>query len=91
MISESLNAFAKILEFQPQLIFLNIDLPELNGYELCSLLRSHQDFKNTPIVMISNNQSLINLTKSKLIGATSYLVRPFTKSDLFNIVYKYLT
>lgn len=91
MISESLNAFAKILEFQPQLIFLNVDLPELNGYELCSLLRGHQDFKNTPIVMISNNQSLINLTKSKLIGATSYLVRPFTKSDLFNIVYKYLT
>ena len=91
MISESLNAFAKILEVQPQLIFLNIDLPELNGYELCSLLRGHQDFKNTPIIMISNNQSLINLTKSKLMGATSYLVRPFTKSDLFNIVYKYLT
>lgn len=91
IIQESLNAFVKLLETRPQLIFLNIDLPDLNGYELCSLLRGHHQFKNTPIIMISNNQSLINLTKSRLMGATSYLVKPFTKSDLFNIVYKYLT
>lgn len=91
IIRESLNALVELLEIKPQLIFLNIDLPNLNGYELCGLLRSHNEFKNTPIIMISNHQSLINLTKSKLTGATSYLVKPFSKSDLFNVVYKYLT
>ena len=91
IIQESLNAFVELQEIKPQLIFLNIDLPDLSGYELCSLLRNHHDFKKTPIIMVSNHQSLIDLTKSKLIGATNYLVKPFTKSDLFNIVYKYLT
>ena len=91
IIQESLNAFVQLLEVKPQLIFVNIDMPDISGYELCNLLRNHQEFKNTPIIMISNNQSLINLTKSKLMGATNYLVKPFTKSDLFNMVYKYLT
>ena len=91
IIQKSLSAFVELLEIKPQLIFLNIDLPDINGYELCSLLRSHQEFKNIPIIMVSNHQSLINLTKSKLMGATNYLVKPFTKSELFNIVYRYLT
>ena len=91
IIQKSLNAFVELIEIQPQLIFLNIDLPDINGYELCSLLRGHQEFKNIPIIMVSNHQSLINLTKSKLMGATNYLVKPFTRSELFNIVYRYLT
>ena len=91
IIQESLNAFAKILELKPDLIFLNIDLPNISGYELCNLLRNHHDFKNTPIIMLSNHQSLIKLTKSKLTGATNYLVKPFSQSEFFEMVDRYLT
>ena len=91
IIPESLNAFSIILKLKPDLIFLNTDLPNINGYELCNLLRNHHDFKATPIIMLSNHQSLMNLTKSKLTGATNYLVKPFSQSDLFDMVNKYLT
>ncbi len=89
-IKEPMNAFAQLIELKPELILLDSDMPNLNGYELCGLLRNHYDFKHTPIIMLSGEQGLINLTKSKLAGATDHLIKPFTQSSLLNIIFKYL-
>ena len=89
-ILDSMNAFAELIEFQPDLILLDGDMPDVNGYELCNLLRNHQDFKTTPIIMMNEEEGLINLTKVKLANATDSLIKPFSKKDLFDVVFKYI-
>ena len=89
-ITKPMNALAELIEFKPQLILLDINMPQMNGYELCSLLRNHHDFKSVPIIMLTGERGLVNLTKSKLVGATDYLVKPFDRSSLFNVIFKYL-
>ena len=89
-IREPMNAFAKLIEFKPELILLDAEMPNINGYELCGLLRSHYDFKYTPIIMLSGEQGILNMTKSRLAGATDHLIKPFTQSSLLSIVFKYL-
>ena len=89
-ITQPMNALSELLEFKPEVILLDVDMPQINGYELCSLLRNHHEFKNTPIVMLTGGRGLVNLTKSKLVGATDYLVKPFDQSSLFNVIFKYL-
>ena len=88
-ITQPMNALAELIEFKPNLILLDIDMPQISGYELCGLLRNHLEFKSLPIVML-REPGLVNLTKSKLVGATDYLVKPFDQSSLFNVIFKYL-
>ena len=89
-ITQPMNALSELLEFKPEVVLLDVDMPQINGYELCSLLRSHHEFKSTPIVMLTGGRGLVNLTKSKLVGATDYLVKPFDQSSMFNVIFKYL-
>ena len=90
-IEDSMNAFAELIEFQPDLILLEVNMPNLNGYELCGLLRNHNDFKNTPIIIMMNkDRGLIDFTKFKLVGATDNLTKPFNQASLFNVIFKYL-
>ena len=89
-ITQPMNALSELIEFKPNLILLDIDMPQISGYELCVLLRNHLEFKSIPIVMLTGERGLVNLTKSKLVGATDYLVKPFDQSSLFNVIFKYL-
>lgn len=89
-ILDSMNAFAELIEFKPDLILLDVNMPNLNGYELCTLLRKHHDFKTTPIIIMDEEGGLINLTKFKLASATDRLTKPFSKKDLFDVVFKYI-
>lgn len=89
-ITQPMNALTELLEFRPEVVLLDVDMPHISGYELCSLLRSHNEFKHIPIVMLTGERGLVNLTKSKLVGATDYLVKPFNQSSLFNVIFKYL-
>lgn len=89
-IGDAMNAFAELIEFKPDLVLLDVDMPGINGYELCTLLKNHHDFKNTPIVMLDSDRGLINLTKFTLASATDRLTKPFTQSSLFNVIFKYI-
>ncbi len=90
MINDPLKSFEKLVEFQPEVIFLAVDMPNINGYELCGLLRSHQSFKTTPIIMLSEDQGFVNLNKLKLLGVTDNLIKPFTQESLLGITLKHL-
>jgi two-component system, chemotaxis family, response regulator PixG len=89
-IQDSMDAFSKLIEFEPDLIFLDVDMPHLNGYELCTLLRKHQTFKLTPIIMMNEAQGLINSTKFKSARATDNLTKPFNRTQILNMIFKYL-
>lgn len=90
IINDPMKAFEKLIEFQPEVIFLAVDMPNINGYELCGLLRTHGSFKTTPIILISEGEEFVNLNKLKLLGATDNLIKPFTQESLLSIVLKNL-
>jgi len=90
LITDPMQAFEKLIQFQPEVIFLAVDMPNINGYELCSLLRNYHSFTSTPIIMLSEDTGFVNLTKLKLLGATDNLIKPFTQEGLLGIILKYL-
>ena len=89
-IEDSLNAFSELIEFEPDFIVLDINMPHLNGYELCSLLRNHHDFKKIPIILSHEAYEPIDKSKLKRCGATESIMKPFNRTKLLNIIFKYL-
>jgi twitching motility two-component system response regulator PilG len=90
-ITEPLKALMKIIRIQPDLILLDVGMPNIDGYKLCSLIRKYSAFKDTPIVMVTGNKGLIDRAKARMAGATDYMTKPFTQSDLLNMVFRYLS
>lgn len=89
-INDPVKALMQILRSKPDLILLDVEMPNLDGYELCSLLRRHSAFKNTPIIMVTGRTGFIDRAKAKIVRSSGYLTKPFTQSDLLKIVFKHL-
>ena len=89
-INDPLKALMQVVRLKPDLILLDITMPTLDGYELCSLLRKHSSLKNTPIVMVTGKKGIINRVKAKMVKASDYLTKPFKQKDLLKIVFKYI-
>jgi len=89
IIRDAMNAFSELIEFKPSLILLSVDMPELNGYELCTLLKYHNDFQKVPIIMVNETPEEINLHKSKRAGAIANLAKPFNRQELLNLIWQY--
>ncbi|MGK7875485.1 MAG: PleD family two-component system response regulator [Xenococcaceae cyanobacterium] len=90
-INDSVKALREIIRIKPDLILLDVGMPMVDGYKLCRLIRNHSLFKTTPIVMVTGNTSLIDRAKAKVAGATDYMTKPFTQSELLKMVFRYLT
>lgn len=90
-IDNPVSALMQIVRNKPDLVLLDVTMPTLDGYELCSLLRRHPSFKQTPIIMVTSNRSLLDRAKAKLVGASGYLTKPFTQPDLLKTMFKYLS
>ncbi|MCC5637762.1 response regulator [Nostoc sp. CHAB 5844] len=89
-VTDSLQALMEILRTKPDIILLNVDMPDLDGYELCTLLRKHVYFKNTPIIMLTEKLSLIDRAKAKIVRASGYLAKPFTQGDLMKTIFQHI-
>lgn len=89
-VTDSLKALMEILRTKPDLILLDINMPHLDGYELCSLLRKHSQFKNTPVIMVTAKTGLIDRAKAKIVKASGYLTKPFTQGDLLKIIFQHM-
>ncbi|MDJ0600205.1 MAG: response regulator [Crocosphaera sp.] len=90
-INDSKKALLEIIRFKPDIILLDVGMPGIDGYRLCQLIRNHHLFKTTPIIMVTGNRSLIDRAKARVAGASDYLTKPFTQSDLLKIVFRYLS
>jgi two-component system, chemotaxis family, response regulator PixG len=90
-INDPLKALMQILRSKPDVILLDILMPNLDGYELCSLLRKHPSFRNTPIIMVSGRNSFFDKARAKLVKSSGYLTKPFSKFDLLKIVFQQLS
>jgi CheY-like chemotaxis protein len=89
-VTDSLKALMEILRTKPDLILLDITMPNLDGYELCSLLRKHSQFKNTPVIMVTGKTGLIDRAKAKMVKASGYLTKPFNQGDLLKIIFQHM-
>ncbi len=86
MIEDPIEAASILFKIKPDLIFMDISMPRINGYKLCALLRKSTSLKETPIVMVTGRTGFIDKTRAKMVGATDYLTKPFTKTDLLSAV-----
>lgn len=91
MINDPVRALMQVVRIKPDLILLDVEMPNLDGYELCSLLRKHSLFKTTPIVMVTGNTGFLDRAKAKLVRSSGYLTKPFNQSELLKIVFKHLS
>ncbi|MBE9182932.1 response regulator [Oculatella sp. LEGE 06141] len=90
MINDPIKALMQVVRSKPDLILLDVGMPNLDGYELCSMLRKHPSFKDTPVIMVTGLTGFIDRAKAKLVGASGYLTKPFTQSELLKIIFKHL-
>ncbi|MCS7225641.1 MAG: pentapeptide repeat-containing protein [Gloeomargarita sp. SKYB31] len=88
-ITEPLAQMAALLEAKPDVILMDWVLPNVNGYELCSLLRKTSAFRDTPIILITAHESIVNRTRARLAGVTETLKKPVNPEELFKLVSRY--
>lgn len=90
-VNNAAKALIMITKVKPDLILMDIGMPNIDGYQLCTLIRKHSIFHDTPIIMVTGNKGIINRAKAKLSGATDYMTKPFTQEDLLTMVFRYLS
>jgi twitching motility two-component system response regulator PilG len=87
---DGLEALSKIDEERPDLILLDIILPKMDGYKILSIIKESEDFKDTPVIMLTSKDGIINRVKGKLAGSAAYLTKPFEPNDLIDAVCKHI-
>lgn len=83
---DGFEALGKIISFKPELVFVDIMMPRLDGYHTCALIKSNPALRHTPVVMLSSKDGLFDRAKGRLVGAQLYLSKPFTGEELLQAV-----
>jgi len=83
---DGFDALSKIADHQPDLIFVDIMMPRLDGYETCSLIKHNKMFRETPVVMLSSKDGLFDRARGRIVGSEQYLTKPFTKDELLGAI-----
>lgn len=87
---DGFDALAKITDRQPDIIFVDVMMPRLDGYQTCSLIKKNSRFKSTPVIMLSSKDGLFDKARGRIVGSNEYLTKPFTKDSLLNTVQRYV-
>ncbi len=83
---DGFEALAKITEHKPDIIFVDIMMPRLDGYQTCALIKNNQTFKATPVIMLSSKDSIFDRARGRIVGSEKYLTKPFSREDLINAI-----
>ncbi|MBD2626568.1 response regulator [Trichormus variabilis] len=89
-ITQPLEALSLVFQLKPDLILCDIAMPELDGYEICAMLRHSRAFRLVPIIMLTGKEGFIDRVRARMIGATDYLTKPFVDTELLMLVEKYI-
>jgi len=89
--TDGFEALAKIADHQPQIIFVDIMMPRLDGYQTCALIKKSGKHKATPVIMLSSKDSLFDRARGRMVGSDEYLTKPFTKESLLKAVEAHLS
>ena len=83
---DGFDALSKITDHQPDVIFCDIVMPRLDGYQTCALIKRNNRFASTPVVMLSSKDGLFDRARGRMVGSDEYLTKPFTKESLLRSV-----
>ncbi len=80
------DALAKIADHQPDIVFVDIMMPRLDGYQTCALIKHNKVFRNIPVIMLSSKDGLFDRARGRIVGSEHYLTKPFTKEELLGAI-----
>ena len=83
---DGFDALAKINDHQPDVVFCDILMPRLDGYQTCALIKKNPKFSSTPVIMLSSKDGLFDRARGRMVGSDEYLTKPFTKDSLLKTV-----
>jgi len=86
---DGFDALAKVNDYQPQLIFCDILMPKLDGYQTCAIIKRNERFSGTPVVMLSSKDGVFDKARGRMVGCQEYLTKPFTKDQLLQAVQQF--
>jgi len=88
--ADGFEALAKVADQDPDLIFIDIMMPRLDGYQACALIKSNPRYAGTPVIMLSSKDGLYDRARGRIVGSDEYLTKPFTKDELLGAVKAHL-
>jgi len=91
MAEDGVDALSKVNDYQPNLIFCDILMPRLDGYQTCAIIKRNERFSGVPIVMLSSKDGVFDKARGRMVGAQDYLTKPFTKEQLLQAVQQFGT
>jgi twitching motility two-component system response regulator PilG len=83
---DGFDALSKIADHQPDIVFVDIMMPRLDGYQTCSLIKHNKVFRSIPVIMLSSKDGLFDRARGRIVGSEHYLTKPFTKDELLNAI-----
>ena len=86
---DGFDALAKINDYQPDLVFCDILMPRLDGYQTCAIIKRNARFANIPVVMLSSKDGVFDKARGRMVGSQDYLTKPFTKDQLLQAVHQF--
>ena len=89
--TDGFEALAKIADHRPDIIFVDIMMPRLDGYQTTALIKNNKLFKKTPVIMLSSKDGLFDRARGRIVGSEQYLTKPFTKEELLGAIKKHVT
>jgi twitching motility two-component system response regulator PilG len=88
---DGFDALAKIADHRPNIIFVDIMMPRLDGYQTCALIKHNRTFRDTPVIMLSSKDGLFDRARGRIVGSEHYLTKPFTKDELLGAIRGHVT
>ncbi|MBB1599263.1 PleD family two-component system response regulator [Variovorax sp. UMC13] len=86
---DGFDALSKVNDHKPHLIFCDILMPRLDGYQTCAIIKRNADFSNVPVVMLSSKDGVFDKARGRMVGSQDYLTKPFTKDQLLQAVQQF--
>lgn len=83
---DGFDALSEIVDHEPDIIFVDIMMPRLDGYQTCALIKRHQLFKKTPVILLSSKDGLFDRARGRIVGSEQYLTKPFTRDELLGAI-----
>lgn len=84
--TDGFEALAVIAENKPEIIFIDIMMPRLDGYQTCALIKHNQEFRDVPVIMLSSKDGLFDRARGRIVGSEQYLTKPFTREELLDAI-----
>lgn len=87
---DGFEALAKITDQNPDVIFIDIMMPRLDGYQTCALIKKNKNYKSTPVILLTSKDGLFDRARGRIVGSDRYLTKPFTKDELLSAIKEHL-